>query len=38
VAFRYPGEFADRATARDALKICTEVRQQARVSLGAEDT
>ena len=34
VAFRYPGESADREAARDALKICKEFREQARASLG----
>jgi len=34
VAFRYPGAFADREAARDALTICKEIRRQALLSLG----
>jgi HEPN domain-containing protein len=38
VTFRYPGEDADRETARDALRICSTVRRQIRRALGlAED-
>jgi len=33
VAFRYPGESADRETAKDAVKICSDVRAQVRTSL-----
>ncbi len=34
VAFRYPGNFADKDSARDALNICKQIRHQARLSLG----
>lgn len=34
VAFRYPGESADREAARDAVTLCASVRTQARASLG----
>jgi len=37
VGFRYPGESADRKAARDALKICTQIREQVRASLGCKD-
>ena len=33
VVFRYPGEFADRETARDAIAICKDLREQARISM-----
>lgn len=33
-AFRYPGESADRETAREALKCCTIVHHRARAALG----
>ena len=33
VVFRYPGEFADRETARDAIAISKDIREQARASL-----
>jgi HEPN domain-containing protein len=33
VVFRYPGEFADRETARDAIAICKDLREQARMSM-----
>jgi hypothetical protein len=36
VAFRYPGEFADRETAKDAVKICSDVREQVRTFLDLE--
>jgi len=32
VAFRYPGEFADRETAKDAVKICSTIRDHVRSS------
>lgn len=34
VAFRYPGESADKEEAAEALKICREFRKTARQSLG----
>ncbi len=34
VEFRYPGESADGALARDAVRRCTTFRQVARASLG----
>ena len=36
VAFRYPGESADRTTARDAIQICKTVRETVRQSLELE--
>jgi len=36
VGVRYPGESADKATAREALGLCREVRSRARASLGLE--
>ncbi len=32
VAFRYSGEVADRETAKDAVKICSTIRDQVRRS------
>jgi HEPN domain-containing protein len=34
VAFRYPGESADIALAREAVATCREVRRRARLNLG----
>ena len=34
VAFRYPGDSADKSMARDALRACGAVRDAARRSLG----
>ena len=34
VSIRYPGETADRSTARDALKLSTKLRAEARKVLG----
>jgi hypothetical protein len=34
VEVRYPGAFADKAQARDALAVCRMVRQRVRQSLG----
>ena len=34
VSYRYPGSSASRDDARDALKICTEIRAAVRLSLG----
>lgn len=34
VAYRYPGASADKDTAREALNLCREVREQVRLSLG----
>ena len=34
VGFRYPGESADRALAKEAVSRCTAFRQVARASLG----
>jgi HEPN domain-containing protein len=34
VAYRYPGATADKATARQALKFCRDVRLAARAALG----
>jgi HEPN domain-containing protein len=34
IAFRYPGESADRETAEDAVKRCRRFRKAARVALG----
>ena len=34
VEVRYPGESADRADAKEALRICQEVRVHVRMSLG----
>lgn len=36
VEFRYPGESADKAQAREALSLCREVRRRVRFSLGLE--
>jgi HEPN domain-containing protein len=36
VAYRYPGESADKATAADARKRCRKFRLAARASLGLE--
>jgi predicted nucleotidyltransferase len=36
VIYRYPGAFADRTVARDALKRCQNVRQTIRTSFGFE--
>jgi len=33
VNFRYPGESADKAMARDAVKMCREIRRHARHEL-----
>jgi len=33
VDFRYPGEFADKDMARDAVKMCCEIRRYARQEL-----
>ena len=37
VAFRYPGEYADKETAKDALRIAAELRRLARESLRISD-
>ena len=37
VAFRYPGEQADKVTAKDALRIVTQIRAQVRAALGLAD-
>jgi len=34
VEFRYPGESADRAQAKEALQLCRGFRRQARLALG----
>lgn len=34
VKFRYPGHFASRADARQALKACRSIRAEVRLSLG----
>src|ERR1051325_2159354 len=34
VKFRYPGNFATRADARQALKVCCSIRVDVRLSLG----
>ncbi len=34
VAYRYPGDSADRSEARDALHLCRTVREAVRLSLG----
>ncbi len=34
VAIRYPGATANRTTAKDAMKICREVRRRARTNVG----
>ena len=34
VAFRYPGESADRPTAKEAARRCKEFRKAARLALG----
>ena len=34
IDFRYPGHSADEVTARQALKLCRQVRRQIRASLG----
>ena len=36
VAFRYPGDAADKETAREAIAICRKLRDQIRRSLGLE--
>ncbi len=36
VEFRYPGESADKATAREAWELCREVRRRVRLSLGLQ--
>jgi len=36
VNFRYPGESADKAMAREAVRICKVVRAEVRRSLGLE--
>lgn len=36
VAFRYPGESADKETAHDALRICRGCRTQIRSRLGCQ--
>ena len=36
VNFRYPGESADKATAREAVAICKKIRGEVRRSLGLE--
>jgi len=36
VAFRYPGQVADRALAKDALRRCRRFRRAARAALGLE--
>lgn len=38
VQFRYPGDSADRAVAKAALKHCQSARTQLREELGVEDT
>jgi len=38
VAFRYPGDSADKETAREAIRICRMVRKQVRRSLGLADS
>lgn len=37
VTYRYPGETADKVTARDAMEVCRAIRDKARASLGLED-
>ncbi len=37
IAFRYPGETADREQARHAVRLCRDVRRRARVHLGLQD-
>ena len=34
VAYRYPGDTADKTEARNALKLCASIRAAARLSLG----
>ncbi len=34
VAFRYPGDSADKEEAREAIKLCWGVREELRRSLG----
>ena len=34
VEFRYPGETADKKTAKEAFKFCSIIRQRARARLG----
>ena len=36
ITFRYPGESADKKTAKDALQRCRRFRQAARKSLGLQ--
>ncbi len=36
VSFRYPGEFADKKEAREAVATCKKVRDEVRRSLGLE--
>jgi HEPN domain-containing protein len=36
IEFRYPGESADKATAREAWQLCGTVRRQVRLSLRLE--
>ena len=36
VEVRYPGESADKEDAREAVRICREIRRKARHSLGIE--
>lgn len=36
VDFRYPGAFADKVIAREAVDICRELRHRVRVSMGLE--
>jgi len=36
VDFRYPGESADQAMAKEALAFCKKVRQRVRLSLGIQ--
>lgn len=38
VEFRYPGESADRALAREAVRRCSSFREVARASLGIPET
>jgi HEPN domain-containing protein len=37
VALRYPGESADKQTAREAMRLCCGVRKEARASLHLRD-
>ncbi|MCI0519660.1 MAG: HEPN domain-containing protein [Chloroflexi bacterium] len=36
VEFRYPGEWADKATARKAMVYCRSIRDVVRISLGVQ--